>query len=271
MADPSRLQQIINNLLTNAIKFSDEYGKITVTTKSTGGSGLLIVSDSGIGIDAEFLPHVFEKFRQADSSARRRHGGLGLGLSIVKSLVEMQGGEVSVFSEGSGRGATFTVQLPLAILSEEASTEPSESDFFQSTPHPDNSALGARLLVIEDDPDTLEMMKVLCEAQRIKVIGARTAEDAFEMLNGDRPDIIISDISLPGMDGHELARRLRADDRLGAIPMIAITGLVSDDDRNLALDAGFDAHLPKPINYGKLFDLIRQLTKPRVASDSKLG
>jgi DNA-binding response OmpR family regulator len=119
-----------------------------------------------------------------------------------------------------------------------------------------------RLLIIEDDADTLEMMRVLCNAQNIKVVGARTAEDAIAALDSERPDLIISDIKLPGMDGREFVRRLRADRRTGGMPMIAITGLVSEDDRNLALEAGFDAHLPKPINYNELFELVRKLTGP---------
>jgi signal transduction histidine kinase/CheY-like chemotaxis protein len=267
MADQSRLGQIINNLLTNAVKFSNANGRIIVLTEITGDYCALTVKDNGLGIAPDFLPHVFDKFRQEDGSTRRRHSGLGLGLSMVKSLVEMHGGHVSAHSDGVGSGATFTVRLPVAVQKAAArhvarprESAPPAAQGFDGMPE-------LRLLIIEDDADTLEMMRVLCDAQNIKVTGARTAEEGFQMLNSKKPDIIISDIRLPGMDGHELARKLRADAKLNGVPLIAITGLASDADRSLALDAGFDAHLSKPINYGEMFELVRRLTSQQVASD----
>ncbi|HVG17574.1 MAG TPA: GAF domain-containing protein [Blastocatellia bacterium] len=261
LADPARLEQVITNLLTNALKFTDKGGRVIVSTERAGDSGVVSVSDTGIGIPQDFLPHIFERFRQADSSTRRRHGGLGLGLSIVKSLVEMHGGQVRAHSEGAGHGSTFTVELPLAAA--ETATEPQAEapDVIQSLSEKSFGLGGLQLLIIEDDADTLEMMRVLFEAQSIKVIGAATAEEAFALLDVERPDVIISDISLPEMDGCEFARRIRADVRFKGLPMIALTGLVSNDDRERALEAGFDYHLPKPINYGELFAAVKELAK----------
>jgi signal transduction histidine kinase/CheY-like chemotaxis protein len=265
MADPARLGQIINNLLANAVKFTDEGGRVTVITEQSDGSCVIKVSDTGVGIARDFLPYVFDKFRQADSSLRRRHGGLGLGLSIVRSLAEMQGGQALAHSDGPGRGATFTVRLPMGVSRGECgrSGEPASST------RPDAQAdtrSDVELLLVEDDADTLDMMRVLCDAHRMKVKGARTAEEALAFLRHETPDLIISDISLPGADGHDLARLLRSDPRLREIPLIALTGLVTEQDRARALAAGFDAHLTKPINYTELFDLINNLTGPRVAT-----
>ena len=266
LADPARLEQIITNLLTNAIKFTDKGGRVIVSTERAGDSGIVKVSDTGIGIPQDFLPHIFERFRQADSSTRRRHGGLGLGLSIVKSLVEMHGGQVNAQSEGADQGSTFTVQLPLAVTETADNSEAAGLDLIQSLNEKSLALRGLQLLIIEDDADTLEMMRVLFEAQSIKVMGATTAEEAFILLNKERPDIVISDISLPGMDGCEFARRVRADARLRALPLIALTGLVSTDDRERALDAGFDSHLPKPINYSELFGVVKELAKSRLVT-----
>jgi signal transduction histidine kinase/ActR/RegA family two-component response regulator len=265
LADPARLGQVINNLLINAIKFTDKDGRVSVSTERTGDSGIVKVSDTGMGIPQDFLPHIFERFRQADSSTRRRHGGLGLGLSIVKSLVDMHGGQVNVHSEGTGQGSTFTVQLPLAVkAADEAPAERLEP--LRSLNEKSQGLGGLQVLIVEDDTDTLEMMRVLFEAQGIKVTGAATAEEALTILDGERPDIIISDISLPGMSGCEFARRVRLDDRFGGLPLIALTGLVSNDDRQRALGAGFDSHLTKPINYGELFEAVKELSKSRVVT-----
>jgi signal transduction histidine kinase/ActR/RegA family two-component response regulator len=266
LADPARLEQIITNLLTNAIKFTDKGGRVTVSTGRAEGSGVITVSDTGIGIPQDFLPHIFERFRQADSSTRRRHGGLGLGLSIVKSLVEMHGGQVDVHSEGMDHGSTFTVRLPLAVAETATESQAEGSDLIQPLNEKSAALRGLQILIIEDDADTLEMMRVLFEAQSIKVTGAATAEEALTLLDGERQDIIISDISLPGMDGFEFARRVRADVRFRGWPMVALTGLVSNEDRDRALNAGFDSHLPKPINYGELFEVVKDLAKSRLVT-----
>jgi signal transduction histidine kinase/CheY-like chemotaxis protein len=262
LTDPARLEQIIANLLINAIKFTDKDGRVTVSTGRTASSGIIKVSDTGIGIPQEFLPHIFERFRQADSSTRRRHGGLGLGLSIVKSLVEMHGGQVKVHSDGVGHGSTFTVRLPLA--------EPAAAAEAPETPRPvsDKSPglRGLHILIVEDDRDTLEMMSVLFEAAGTDVTGVPTAEEALVLLSRKRPDVVISDISLPEMDGCEFACKVRADLRFRGLPMVALTGLVSNDDRERALKAGFDSHLTKPINYGELFEVVKNLAKSRAVT-----
>ena len=266
LADPARLGQVISNLIINAIKFTDKDGRVIISTERTGDSGIVKVTDTGIGIPQDFLPHIFERFRQADSSTRRRHGGLGLGLSIVKSLVEMQGGQVSVHSEGAGQGSTFTVQLPLAVAAPATEAIVERLEPVRPLNEKSLGLGGLQVFIIEDDTDTLEMMRVLFEAQSVKVTGATTAEQALTLLDVERPDIIISDISLPEMDGCEFAQRIRLDDRFKGLPMIALTGLVSNDDRKQALRAGFNAHLTKPINYTELFEVVKELAKSRLVT-----
>jgi signal transduction histidine kinase/CheY-like chemotaxis protein len=259
LADPARLQQIITNLLTNAIKFTGAGGNVTITTAQSNGRGVVRVRDTGAGIEKDFLPHVFERFRQADGSTSRKHGGLGLGLSIVKSLVELHGGQVQAQSDGPGTGATFTVQLPLAAI---AAAEPSPRLAAANA----GSAQKLRLLVVEDDADTLEMMKVICGSRRLRVTGAATGEEAMARLQREGFDIIISDISLPQMSGLEFAREVRAGIKINSIPMIAMTGLSSEQDRLRAIEAGYDAYIQKPIDYTRLFETIDELTKSRVAA-----
>jgi signal transduction histidine kinase/ActR/RegA family two-component response regulator len=256
-ADPARLEQIINNLLANAFKFTEEGGRITISTERRNDSAVLVCTDTGIGIELDFLPYVFDRFRQADSSTRRQHAGLGLGLSIVKSLVEMHGGKIEARSKGPGHGSTFVVELPLA-----------EADAVvagQSADGTKTAIAGLRALIVEDDADSLEMMRALCEGRGLSVTGARTAEEALELAASCRPDIIISDISLPEADGLELARRLRADARFRNTPMIALSGLFSDEDRDRALAAGFDLHLGKPVAYETLINALRQALIARTA------
>jgi signal transduction histidine kinase/CheY-like chemotaxis protein len=263
LADPSRLEQIIRNLLTNAIKFAADGGRVIVATERTDDAGVLTVTDTGIGIAPDFLPHIFERFRQADSSTSRRHGGLGLGLSIVKSLVEMHGGQISVRSAGAGRGASFTVSLKLASATSRAAEATEQA---ATAARRQGELAGRRLVVVEDNPDTLDMMRLLCESEGIEVIPADTVEQALARISSDKPDLIISDISLPVMDGYEFARLIRADARLGNTPLIAITGMASDEDRSRALEAGFNAYLTKPIEPATLFSVLRELLTTRVVT-----
>ncbi len=262
-ADPKRLQQIISNLLINAIKFTDDQGRVIISTDHTDDTARLIVTDTGIGISVDFLPHIFERFRQADSSTGRRHGGLGLGLSIVHSLVEMHGGRITAESEGPGRGASFIIEIPLAVTDD---VESGEDPLAEGEGEDATSIAGLRLLIIEDDLDTIEMMRVLCEEQGMRVTGAYGAEEALEKAVAEHPDVIISDISMPGIDGYEFARRIRKDSRAKEIPLIATSGLASDEDRERAVAAGFDAHIPKPIDPDRLFAAVRELARGRVAT-----
>jgi signal transduction histidine kinase/ActR/RegA family two-component response regulator len=261
LADPSRLEQIITNLLTNALKFTDEGGVITVSTAREDHHCKLIVADTGIGIATDFLPHIFERFRQADSPSQRAHSGLGLGLSIVKSLVEMHGGEVTAESGGEGHGARFIVQLPRApkgAIKVSRDTGPLGLKI--------SDLPSLQLLVVEDDSDTLEMMRVLCGTQNIQIIEASNAEDALKLLEEAHPDVIISDLLLPGIDGCEFAWHVRMDGRSSDIPMIALTGLVSDEDRDRALNAGFNLYLSKPLDYHQFFKAVRDIANPPTAS-----
>jgi signal transduction histidine kinase/CheY-like chemotaxis protein len=267
-ADPARLEQIIRNLLTNAIKYTDGGGRVTVTTERAGESVSLTVTDTGVGIARDFLPHIFERFRQADSSTSRRHGGLGLGLSLVKSLVDMHGGEITAHSDGAGRGSSFTVRLRLAPPAAGADGAGEQAPVTAAPPGDltGGDLTGLRLMVVEDNPDTLEMMRLLCEAAGISVIAAETVEQALALAGAEKPDLIISDISLPVVDGCEFARRIRADATLGNVPLIAITGMASDEDRRRAMDAGFNAYLTKPIEHTSVLNVMRELLAARVVT-----
>lgn len=245
--DASRLQQIIWNLLTNAIKFTPREGAVSVRLARAQGQLEITVSDSGIGIRPEFLAHVFERFRQADASATRRHGGLGVGLSIVKHLVEQHGGTVAAASEGEGRGARFTVRLPLA-----GGSPP------RPARHPDQLPLpgmappdldGLRVLVVDDEADTRELITRILSDCHASVLPAACAAEALALLDSERPDVLVSDIGMPDMDGVELLERVRAlgPARGGDLPAIALTAFVRPDDQSRALAGGFRAHLSKPV------------------------
>jgi signal transduction histidine kinase/CheY-like chemotaxis protein len=267
-ADPARLEQIINNLLTNAIKFTDEGGRVTVSTERRDRTAVLICADTGIGIEPDFLPYMFERFRQGDSSGRRRQSGLGLGLSIVKSLIEMHKGSIEARSEGPGRGSTFIVELPIAAAGSPEAPGPGGVEADAAEIGPNSPFEGMLVLIVEDDADTLEMIQALCEGRGLSVAGVRTAEAALEFVSSRRPDLIISDISLPETDGLELARRLRADAQLGNIPLVALSGLVSGEDRDRATKAGFDIHMAKPVSYDTLFCALNELLRTKaIASD----
>jgi two-component system CheB/CheR fusion protein len=252
--DPDRLQQVFWNLLSNAVKFTPRGGRVEAWIGRAGTSMHVRVSDTGQGISHAFLPHVFERFRQQDSSSRRRHGGLGLGLAIAKELVELHGGTIRADSPGEGQGATFTVALPVPTLL----VEPKQSD--AEAPEPsrqqaaraesDRAALkGARLLVVEDDPDSREMLLTVFAQCGAIVSAAASAEEAVEAIQQATPDVLVCDIGLPGEDGYELLRRIRAleAERGGRIPALALTAYARLDARGKALAAGFDGHISKPV------------------------
>jgi PAS domain S-box-containing protein len=256
-ADGSRLQQVLWNLLHNAIKFTPTGGRVQVTLHREGSEVLFQVSDTGLGLAPDFLPHVFERFRQADASTTRRHGGLGLGLSIVKHLVELHQGRVWVESEGEGRGSRFFVALP--ALQEEVS-------HLLPGPEPDWPAAaqalrGVRALVVEDEPDTLALLQELLTAEGAQVVTADSAEQAMVCLGQDIPDVLVSDIGMPQMDGYELIRRVRElpAERGGGLPAVALTAFARDEDRVRALDAGYHLHLAKPIEPEELVSGIQRL------------
>ncbi|HEX7087945.1 MAG TPA: PAS domain S-box protein [Vicinamibacterales bacterium] len=259
--DPARLQQVVWNLLANAIKFTPPGGRVDVGLRQAGGNVELTVSDTGVGIRREALPHVFDRFHQIDRSITRRFGGLGLGLSIVKNLTEAHGGTVQAASEGEGKGATFTVLLPAASAAQipERHDEPAHPRETVS-----QSLDGVRVLVVEDEPDTREFVRRLLDSHGAVVTEAATAGEALELYERTRPHVLISDVGLPEIDGYELLRLIR--ERVaanGVIPAIALTAYAGSQDRMRALHAGYQAHLAKPVEPNELIATVatfRELT-----------
>ena len=243
--DPSRLQQIVWNLLSNAVKFTGKGGLVEVALRRTDGEVELTVSDNGQGITPEFLPHVFERFRQEDAGIARQHGGLGLGLSIARQLVEMHGGRIAARSGGAGCGATFVVSLPAtgAELARERDGEPLALD----TPP---ALAGLRVLVLEDEPDARELVERVLQDRGATTLVFGTALEALDACAVQAPDVIVSDIGLPGVDGYEFIRRLRMSEaqRGRTTPAAALTAFARSEDRRRALLAGFQTHLAKPID-----------------------
>jgi PAS domain S-box-containing protein len=270
VGDPHRLQQVMWNLLANAVKFTHTGGEVRVEVSRLDTHIRIRVSDTGQGIDADFLPFVFDRFRQADSSTTRHHGGLGLGLAIVRHLVELHGGSVQAESAGEGQGATFTVKLPLYDETE-ATTAPATTDAETSAieettaeePHASpvptradvggeertRTLAGVRALLVDDDEDTLDMLSMFLRHAGAEVLAVSSASAALEALPRVRPDVIVADIGMPDADGHELMRRVRALDASqgGHTPALALTAYAGEADRLQALRSGFQAHLAKPV------------------------
>ena len=251
LCEPVRLQQIVWNLLSNAIKFTEASGHVRVQTRRDGQKASVVVEDTGIGIAPDFLPHVFDRFRQADGSRTRRHGGLGLGLAIVSALAKLHGGIVKAESEGVGRGSRFTFTLPLAATE----TDVDEHEELSLT-----SEVNQQVLIIEDSPDTLSLLCTLFEQKGCRIMPASSGAEALRLASETRPTIIVSDIGMPDMDGYELLTRLHRLPGLGNVPAIAISGYAMEEDRERAANAGFVAHMAKPVNVEELFTLIQKLT-----------
>ena len=255
MGDGSRLQQILWNLLTNAVKFTPVGGEVEVVLREVNDFAELIIRDNGQGISPEFLPYVFDRFRQGEGGSRRRQGGLGLGLSIVKNLVEMHGGVISADSRGDGLGATFTIMLPLLIAEKLASADGTSQNEVNRI-HSDIA--GCRILIVEDDADSREMLDILLRTLSAETATASTAAEALERLSSFRPDVLISDLGLPEVDGYDLIKRIRSRsvEDGGSIPALALTGFAGAEEKKRVHLAGFDAHLPKPVDYDKLIAAI---------------
>ena len=265
LGDPGRLQQVMWNLLSNAVKFTPAGGMVQVMLGRDGEDVVIRVADSGIGIEPEFLPYVFDRFRQQDASITRKHGGLGLGLSIARQLVELHGGTIGVSSPGSHAGTTFTVRLPLA--------EPQAASAPQSAPAVSAAAAeagrgklaGVKVLLVDDAPDTLEVLQQILQHSGATIMVAPNAGMALALLEREQPDVIVSDIGMPDVDGFELIRRIRrrSAGAGGAIPAIALTAFTRQDDRNKAMQAGFNDYLAKPVEPGSLVSHIVHAVGPR--------
>ena len=268
--DAERLQQVFLNLLTNAVKFTPDGGKVSIGLKRVGSNVVVEVSDTGQGINRQFLPYVFERFRQADSTYTRRIGGLGLGLAIVRHLVELHGGSVAAYSEGSDMGSVFRVTLPIADARLFTGLNDTNSALGMS---PENIARikGMNILLVEDDKDSRDMLEMVLGLHGVRVETAESAREALEKIQIVKPDVLVSDIGLPGEDGYDLIRKVRALPREsgGQTPAIALTGYVSEQDRNLALDAGFHDHIPKPVNPNLLLELLVKL-RPRERASAEV-
>ncbi|HEX8070700.1 MAG TPA: PAS domain S-box protein [Pyrinomonadaceae bacterium] len=258
--DPTRLQQVLWNLLTNAVKFTPPGGEVCVRLARAGAHLRIVVTDTGQGISPDFLPYVFDRFRQADGSITRRHGGLGLGLAIVRHLIDMHGGTVAAASAGEGRGATFTVELPLMAAADETPRLTGAGGADQSVKTPP-SLEGVQVLVVDDEPDALLLLTTIIEQRGARVVAVTSAAEALTALKEFQPDVLVSDIGLPGVDGYALMRQVRALDAQagGRVPAVALTAYAREEDRLRALLAGYQVHLAKPINPAELLVVLSGL------------
>jgi PAS domain S-box-containing protein len=262
-ADSARLQQVVWNLLTNAIKFTQKGGQVQVLLQRVNSHLELSVSDTGIGIPASYLPHVFDRFSQKDSSTTRAFGGLGLGLAICKQLVELHGGSITAASQGEGMGATFSVQLPLSIVQLDDQSAPrihptaeTQAGEMLSLPRLE----GVHVFVVDDEPDARELLRTVLQDQGAKVTTFGSAHDALVALKTTKPTVLVCDVGMPKMDGYQLIRTLRAEEsRSGRIPALALTAFARAEDRKRSLVAGYQAHLAKPFDVGELILVIADL------------
>lgn len=270
VGDSSRLQQVVWNLLANAIKFTPAGGKVEIRVERADAALQISVSDSGQGISPEFLPFIFDRFRQADSSSTRSHGGLGLGLAIVRHLVELHGGSVHADSDGLGKGSTFTIRFPLAIDKSPAKAQlnVTEGPWGSTPPHLGvksvQSLEGLRVLLVDDDRDNLQLISTMLNGRRAKVHTATSAAEALEALEWFNPDVLVSDLAMPSEDGYSLIRKLRAMENTKHIPALALTAYVRIEDRTRALAAGFNMFVPKPVELNELISAIANLAETKV-------
>jgi signal transduction histidine kinase len=255
--DAGRLQQVVGNLVANAIKFTPEGGRIQATLERVAGHARIRVADTGVGISPEFLPFIFERFRQADTTSTRKQKGLGLGLAIARHIVEMHGGSIEAESRGEGEGSTFTVTVPLA-REQEPAPPPSDEGLEGSS-----RLAGVRILVVDDEEDAREAMVVLLRQAGATVAAAGSAGEALESLRARTPDLLLSDIAMPGEDGYALIRQVRAlpGDRGGRVAAAALTAYATLEDRRKALQAGYNDHIPKPVDPTRLISAVSTLVR----------
>ncbi|MDQ2640201.1 MAG: ATP-binding protein, partial [Pseudomonadota bacterium] len=263
--DPNRLQQVLWNLLSNALKFTPKGGLVSVKLERSGAVVNVEVADNGEGIAPEVLQHIFERFRQGDASSTRRHGGLGLGLSIVRQLVELHGGTVAAHSDGRSKGSTFRVSLPVTVRATQVLT-PAQVPEAHEGPAPNEEDAppvdlqGLKVLVVDDEPDARALVQRLLQDCQAIVATASSADEALHFLDTTMPDVIVSDVGMPGTDGYSLMRRIRARDDAGAaVPAIALTAYVRAEDQSRAIAAGFQCHLRKPVEAATLLSSVERL------------
>ena len=263
--DPDRMQQIFWNLLSNAVKFTPKGGRIQVRLQRINSHVEVVVSDTGRGVDPKLLPFIFERFRQGDSSTTREHGGLGLGLAIVRHLVELHGGVVNAYSDGAGKGAEFIVQLPTLVSAR--TSQPGEERVHPSAggnlPGGVPALAGVRVLVVDDERDAREIISVILGEAGAEIATASSTREALDLVERWKPDVLISDIGMPGESGYDLIRKVRAlpAGKGGQTPAIALTAYARVEDRLKILSAGFQMHVPKPIEPIELATVVASLAK----------
>ncbi|WP_446033176.1 ATP-binding response regulator [Rugamonas fusca] len=256
--DPARLQQVLWNLLTNAVKFTPRQGRISVLLEQAGSHMVLTIADTGEGIPEDFLPFVFERFSQADSSTRRRHGGLGVGLAVAKNLIELHGGHISVSSAGAGQGTTFCVSLPIRVRNEaEARAVRERAGSRTEAPAALPALDGLRVLVVDDEPDARGLLQQLLQQQRAQPVCAASVDAALAAVERGDPHVIICDIGMPGQDGYDFIAALRG--RGDTRPVVALSAFARSEDRVRSLKAGFQAHLAKPVDPAELLSVVASL------------
>ncbi|HET6980007.1 MAG TPA: CHASE domain-containing protein [Pyrinomonadaceae bacterium] len=257
--DANRLQQVVWNLLSNAVKFTNSGGRVCVKVSQGAGAAEVSVSDTGQGISKEFLPYVFERFRQADSTTTRHHGGLGLGLAIARHLVEIHGGTIRAESKGEGQGATFTIRLPLL----EASGGTAQTEDQHKLTQSQQLLSGLNILLVDDDSDTLMLMTTALTRRQANVTAVSSAVEAIQAISRKRPDVLVSDIAMPGEDGYGLIEKIRLleNGALESIPAVAITAYAKDEDRERALSAGFQIYLAKPVELTELISVVARAAR----------
>ncbi len=262
-ADPARLEQVITNILDNSLKYTPVGGAIDIEIRTVASDVMLTVRDSGVGIPADLLPHIFDVFVQGDRSLDRSEGGLGIGLALVRQLVSLHDGSISVDSKGHGSGSSFVICLPTDTGIESSGTRLADSS--ADTP----SDISCSVLLIEDNDDGREMMAMMLAAYGNQVFTAVDGLDGLASASAHQPDVALIDIGLPGIDGYEVARRLRTDPATRNIKLIALTGYGLEDDRRLAMEAGFDMHLVKPVDADRLIDAIRTCASVSVQREAR--
>lgn len=256
MGDPSRLQQVVWNLLSNAVKFTQRGGHVVVRLERSNAHVNITVSDTGLGIRPQFLPHIFERFRQADATTTRSHGGLGIGLAIVKQLVELHGGSVAAASPGEGLGATFVVTLPIA------STPDNTGETIATISCDPQVLTGMRILIVDDEPDARDLLHRIFEACDAVIATASSSDEALGLMESFRPDVLISDIGMPDEDGYALIRRVRSlgAESGGDVPAIALTAFARPEDLKRAITAGYHVHIAKPVEPNSLITTVASIT-----------